>query len=169
MTIEIALSLHSAVCTSRLEEEAESKRENVVGLWEREGKKRRESIMYLNQSISRWKLSAAFGVWGWKPDVAPSAEGPSGHQSLHSVDAVEELPTKQACLSSHSLICRVHPLPWMTWAVAAEASLERCWCKCMQRDTSSHSAFPLHSNTVTAEMEQEAARNKTRAPVFTGS
>lgn len=74
-----------------------------------------------------------FGHWGWKPGVAPTAEVHSGHQSLYLVNAVEVLPTIQACSSSHSLICLVHPPPWMTTAVAAEILLKRCWCKCLQR------------------------------------
>lgn len=50
-TIKLDVSLHSAVI-SRLEEESESKRENVVIIREREGKKHRESIMYQNLSFS---------------------------------------------------------------------------------------------------------------------
>lgn len=74
-----------------------------------------------------------FGLWGWKPGWAPTAEVHSGNQSLYLVNAAEVLPTVRACVFSHPLICLVHPSPWMTTAVAAEIFLKRCWCKCLQR------------------------------------
>ena len=74
-----------------------------------------------------------FGLWGWKPGIAPTAEVHSGHQSLYLVNAAEVLSTVRACMSSVPLICLVHPPPWMTTAVAAEIFLRRCWCGCLQR------------------------------------
>lgn len=90
------------------------------GAWEGEAEREqgREHCVPESQCFLM-QLSAAFGHWGWKPGVAPTAEVHSGHQSLCLVDAVEALPTTQARLSSHPLMCLVHPPPRLTSAVCS--------------------------------------------------
>ncbi len=173
ITIELDLSLHSAVCNQQIKGEGENKRGNVVRIREREGKKQRESkaesIMYLNQSISwcsclllwslRMKTWCSSHCWGtqWTSITVPCecCWGASHYTSLLLFPSLD-LPRASSSPDDFSRGSR-------------DFFLKRCWCKCLQRHQLALSAFPLHSHTVTAEMEQEAERNRTRAAVSTGS
>lgn len=154
---------------SRLEEESEKMWRDSGSVRERDGERTRQGALCTWIRVFPGVAVCCFGLWGWKPGVTPTAEVHSGHKSLYLVDAVEILPNIWACFSSCPLICRVHPPRQMSSAVAAGIFLKRCWCKCLQRHQLTL-CFPSSTHTqVTAEMEQEAVRNRDRAAVSTGS
>lgn len=137
ITIELDLSLHSAVHDQQIRRRGVRTSEKMW--WETgsiEGKTQKERTR--QRALCTWirvfpdAAVCCFGLWGWKPGVAPTAEVHSGHQSLYLGNAVEVLPTIQVCVLSHPLICLVHLPPRME-AVAAEIFLKWCWCKCLQR------------------------------------
>lgn len=156
---------------SRSEGEDDNKRENVVGIAECDGKKQREQGRehYVPESqYFLMQLSAAL--------VSEDENLVLLTQLRYTVDInhytwwmlLWYFPLKEAVFL---------PIPWCALCIFLPRWLH-LW---QQRffwndtdvnaceDTSSHSAFLLHSHTVTAEMEQEAVRNRTRAAVFTGS
>lgn len=139
---------------------------------QRDGKKQRESkaesIMYLNQSISwysclllwslRMKTWFSSHCWGtqWTSITVPCecCWGTCHCESLFLLSS----PSSALC----TLLSGWLQL-WQQRFFWNDADVNAC------KDTSSLSALPLHSHTVTAEMEQEAVRNRTRTAVSTGS
>lgn len=146
----------------RLDEDNKNKQENVVRIREREGKKQKER----EQGREHYVPESEYFLMQLSAALVSEDENLVSHCWGTQWTSIT-LPCE--CCWGMSLDLPCASSPRMTTAVAAEVFLSSDADVNACKGTSSLSAFPLHSHTVTAEMKQEATRNRTNAAVSTGS